>query len=734
MVDSTSTITLNSLSRPFAQRQIRINKQKRLNSLKTILSSRYSTERYEEHITAIHNALKQLGLTQHIILPTSSIPAIDGRYSDKEIIEPDLAIGSNRPIPEILDRFFSLFGVKGIIDNPTSYLTKEGLQNGTRVCPYAGNGALLPVHNIDFFSLTKEGQLPQLLQLRTLESIASQNTEPGSSNINYQFIGSVLPQLEAEIYSTFQNLNTESMLGESLLEDLKAHKAENEEVIKASFIAEHIAQKEEYKDSYFDFSKFSSDDKAIFLSQESMEKYIKDNNLKDKYEKFMLMQFIAYKQIQHRNAIDAELGYKRTGDVPIGLPQVYFLLHPEAELKGQAQGAPYEEKFQTAQSWDYTVLHPGKYFNPDGSLGISGKILKKYIKFLALIHGGQIRFDHAIAPLGGLWVYPRDASDGAANSQAVRLRTAPPGHALHEFSLISDAEAFDLEKLPYHPDFIKPEFVTDEVLAKSTKIFTNIIIPTVEEAAKELEVEAKIVLETLGVKTEITRKSYEKLKQLYPEIISDMRVMQHAELAEIREGLHESLPTSPNGPLDGDYLFLSTHDSPRISKYVENLFKEEKQEAWLSYLQCVIPEMDREKAKTDPKYFELCLRAASLRGKDNVRVNYGMFFSDCTGLTLSDGQQEDYNKPGTGAVTTIDSETNIPTITPDPNWKHRIPRDFVDKLSQALISGEMVSFPEALIMALKAKFGQRIDQFQELLNQLSAFDKELKTPDSPQTI
>lgn len=157
--------------------------------------------------------------------------------------------------------------------------------------------------------------------------------------------------------------------------------------------------------------------------------YIKDENsplhkqalqrkaeLKDKYQKdidlYKFKQFIVKKQEKEFAKSPEKLKYK--SDAIIGFSARDIWANKEAFLHDYRIGCPYGGQGEAIhysswgnnQLWDIAFVAPDKLFNPDGTIGIGGKLIQD--KFRALLENHQsIRIDHVLG-LVDPWVYNKN--------------------------------------------------------------------------------------------------------------------------------------------------------------------------------------------------------------------------------------------------------------------------------------------------------------------------------------
>jgi len=117
---------------------------------------------------------------------------------------------------------------------------------------------------------------------------------------------------------------------------------------------------------------------------------------KDEIDFFMFKQFLIEKENVISNKLAEETGVKIIGDSPVASPAADEWINQDLFLEGKALGCPPDAFSKDGQRWGFKYFNPKYIFNPDGTLGKAGKLLKeKYDSFFASFPGG-LRIDHVI--------------------------------------------------------------------------------------------------------------------------------------------------------------------------------------------------------------------------------------------------------------------------------------------------------------------------------------------------
>ena len=123
-------------------------------------------------------------------------------------------------------------------------------------------------------------------------------------------------------------------------------------------------------------------------------------------EVYKFGQFLVNRQMQENADFRKDLGFKYISDMLVGVSSADEWANQDVFLKGYKMGCPYGGENNGMQRWDVPVVDPKKLFNPDGSLGKSGKYLKEKLED-ALTNFDNVRIDHALG-LVDPFIYSRD--------------------------------------------------------------------------------------------------------------------------------------------------------------------------------------------------------------------------------------------------------------------------------------------------------------------------------------
>lgn len=373
----------------------------------------------------------------------------------------------------------------------------------------------------------------------------------------------------------------------------------------------------------------------------------------EKIDEYKFVQFLIDKQEKNDKEIREKSGIKYVGDLLVGFSYADEWANPDAFLKDWRVGCPSGGKNGGPQLWDIAVLNPKTLFNKDGSLGVSGKLLKNKIE--RTISGVEnIRVDHVMG-LVDPYIYKSSAvkEDGTIDNS--------------DRSYLSHLSDID-------PDKNYP------------KIMHKILLPTL----KKHSIDPKdVVWEDLGSQSQTFKEVF------YDGVYRDKDTKQVFEDEKLT-GIMYSKGIKLENMKGPRYSFLSTHDN-EPSAHLLNQDWIYGNEGWnpMYLAGYLIPQYNEEQVKKSAQFCrdieqnqEVRLKAkyAELfRGTPNIQI----MFSDLFGIdkTYNTGGQENKN-----------------------NWKLRINSDYEDTYYKSLETEEepAMNMPELLSIAVSAKAGMAI--------------------------
>lgn len=590
---------------------------------------------------SLNEGLKLLNKQMDIIIHNSASPAIE-----KE----NTGIGSlfSRTVQEKLIPFLKSHGFTGIQQEPNN-LRKIGDPS-----PYAPESSAKNIFMIPLEKLTTE-KYGKILSEYDFAQVVKNRSK--ANRVDYYNVNEEYERVLRIAYENFKE-------GNVLKEEFSQYKkySANDLVKDAIFRILDKKYQKHWKD-------WDGIDKSLFSTTssfgiEAAQKRIAEikNVYKDEIDYFIFQQFLIDKANKESNEIALKTGIKIIGDSPVASPAADEWINQNLFLEGKAIGCPPDYFSKNGQRWGFRYFNPKYIFNPDGTLGKAGRILKaKYDQFFSSFPGG-LRIDHVIGLVDPFIYTVKDAKMTPQNSGRIY---SIPG----EFKK-------------------KPE--------EYSNIMENIILKSAREHGMDKK---DIICEDLGEKTEPTKMVMDKLD------LSGISVTQFDYRGK-------------NAP-EKNVIMIGSHDNISFLEYVNNFFKkvEGKDISERSVFQRLVnyfktkfnigkrdedlvhfmrktkmlaeDTAPKEFTKTQLKEYKKQIRSDK---KKFIEASYAelftsparrvqIFFSDFWGMGKT------YNRPGTDKG----------------NWELRIPSEYEDKYYEAVSEGKAPNLANAVLTALRQR-------------------------------
>ena len=327
------------------------------------------------YTSSLNEGLRLLDKKVDIIIHNSSAPSV---------AKENIGIGTlfSRTVQEKLIPFLKAHGFTGIQQEPNN-LRKPGDPS-----PYAPESSAKNIYMIPLEKLTTE-KYGKILPQTFLEKIVKNNRSKES--VDYNYVNRVYHEALSFAY---KNFNKSGIL-KAEFENFKKENAENLEKAAIYRVLDKKYQKA--------WKEWSGLDKRLFAPVSSVDEAIADKRIEeikkiynDDIDFFMFQQFLIDMENKESNKLAQKTGVKIIGDSPVASPATDEWANQSLFLEGKAIGCPPDAFSADGQRWGFGYFNPKYIFNPDGTLGKAGKILKaKYDSFFASFPGG-LRIDHVI--------------------------------------------------------------------------------------------------------------------------------------------------------------------------------------------------------------------------------------------------------------------------------------------------------------------------------------------------
>ena len=343
----------------------------------------------EVYKRSIQEGLELLHKRLDVIIHNSAAPSIP-----KE----NTGIGSlfSTTSQKLLFPFLKTHGITGIQQEPNN-LRKKGDPSPYVSKTSGGNIFMIPLEKLT----TKE--YDSILPRKIFDDIVL-NVPKNSDNVPYEYVTNRYNSALQTAYNIFiKNNNT-------LNEEFKEFKEQNIDKMEKDAIFDTLCN---IYDKYW--AEWNDIDKNLYAprnqsEQQAASKRIAEIKTKyaDKIDFYLFKQFLINKEIINSNKLEKAEGINIIGDSPVANPESVEWAYQNLFLEGKAIGAPPDFFTPDGQRWGFKYFNPKYIFNPDGSLGTAGKLLKaKYDSYFSMFSGG-LRIDHVIG-LVDPFIYSVDA-------------------------------------------------------------------------------------------------------------------------------------------------------------------------------------------------------------------------------------------------------------------------------------------------------------------------------------
>ena len=556
-------------------------------------------------------------------------------------------------------------------------LGPNGKTKSSDPSPYTGTVFSQNPLFVDLKSLT-ENKWHKLLSIETFNKIVESNPKKGENRAAYSYAIEAYKEAFDEIYKNYLKLNDKNFKKE-----FDNFKKENAYWLDTDALYEALSI--ENNSEYWPKWKCELD-KNLFYKADKKEadKRIDEINkkYKDVIEEYKLIQFILAKQGQETKEYTKKNGLKMIADRQVAFSDRDCWAYQSLFLDGWSLGCPPDYFSKDGQAWDFNVMDPEKLFNPDGSLGKGGELLKKlYLKMFKENPGG-VRIDHTVGLIDP-WVYKKGCKPKVAEG-AGRLYSSPNHPELSKYSIISNEDT-DPNFKPDEEKWVRN--LSDEQIKLYGRMIEKIVIQSAIEAGLD---KSAIVAEDLGTLTNPVVKVMEKYE------LAGMKLVQFV------------IATEPDHPyrckniVPNSWAMTGTHDNRPIRLWAKDMINTEADTPHVNNLMADLycefdgQDMIRHKLYTDDKFlaFSKLVEVFASRA-ENIQI----FFTDFFGI------QDTYNVPGTSG---------------DKNWSLRIPDNFEEVYYNNLQNFEALNLPLALSYAIKARGREFANQNRELLEKLES--------------
>ena len=355
-----------------------------------------SAKEMEVYTNSINEGLKLLNKQVDIIIHNSSAPSVG-----KE----NTGIGSlfSKTVQTKLIPFLKSHGFTGIQQEPNN------LRKPNDASPYAPESSAKNIFVIPLEKLTTE-KYAKILPKKLFDKIVKNN--PDKENVHYDYIRKAYDNALRTAYENFRRCSDYKLKFEFF-----TFKQQNRKELEQSAIFRIL------QDKYNTYWKeWKGIDKNLFAPKNEEEAKLAEDRLLDlktshalDIDFFMFKQFLIEKENNASNELTKKTGIKIIGDSPVASPEADEWVNQDLFMENKALGCPPDAFSPDGQRWGFGYFKPEEIFNPNGTLGKAGEILKKkYDNYFKSFPGG-LRIDHVIG-LVDPFIYTVDSAKMTAEN------------------------------------------------------------------------------------------------------------------------------------------------------------------------------------------------------------------------------------------------------------------------------------------------------------------------------
>ena len=535
---------------------------------------------------------------------------------------------------------------------------------------------------IDLEQLTTDEWF-NILSVETYNKITENNPNKDTNKTAYSYIFNEQEKALKEAFENFKKLdNAELKLKFEEYKEKNKFWLEKDSLYEALII--------ENGNDYWPMWE-SETDKCLFNPQNDEEKiqYAKrTKEIKEKYadviEYYSFCQFVISVQNEKTREYAQSRGLKMIADRQVAFSDRDNWAYQAYFLKGWCLGCPPDYFSEDGQAWGFPVMDPEKLFNPDGSLGEGGLLMKELYKKMFTENPGGVRIDHMVGLIDP-WVYVAGKKPKIEEG-AGRLYSSPEHPVLSRYAIATMDDLNNEVEADKEERIIK---LTPEQVRKYGRLVEKIVIGAAEEVGLDKD---SIVCEDLGT---LTMPVVSVMKEY------DLQGMKLIQFVVPEKPMHPYRCKNIN---ERCWAMVGTHDNEPIAMWANATVHTEA-----GYLNGKNLAEDLYPDANDAEREQIAVRCSNdaefLTQNKLIELfackaeNIQIFFTDFLGL------YDVYNRPGTSG---------------DSNWSLRIPDNYEEVYCNNLKSGKALNLPLILKLAIYARGNEFANANQEIINKLES--------------
>ena len=535
---------------------------------------------------------------------------------------------------------------------------------------------------IDLEQLTTDEWF-NILSVETYNKITENNPNKDTNKTAYSYIFNEQEKALKEAFENFKKLDNAELKSK-----FKEYKEKNKFWLEKDSLYEALII--ENGNDYWPMWE-SETDKCLFNPQNDEQKvqYAKRiEELEEKYadviEYYSFCQFVISVQNEKTRGYAQSRGLKMIADRQVAFSDRDNWAYQAYFLKGWCLGCPPDYFSEDGQAWGFPVMDPEKLFNPDGSLGEGGLLMKELYKKMFTENPGGVRIDHMVGLIDP-WVYVAGRKPKIEEG-AGRLYSSPEHPVLSKYAIATMDDLNNEVEADKEERILK---LTHEQVKMYGRLVEKIVIGAAEEVGLDKD---SIVCEDLGTLTMpvvSVMKEYELQGMKLIQFVVPEKPMHPYRCKNINERCWAMVGTHDNEPI-AMWANATVHTEAGYlngKNLAEDLYPDANDE---EREQIAVRCSNDAEFLTQNKLIELFACKA-----ENIQI----FFTDFLGL------YDVYNRPGTSG---------------DSNWSLRIPDNYEEVYCNNLKSGKALNLPLILKLAIYARGNEFANANQEIINKLES--------------
>ena len=535
---------------------------------------------------------------------------------------------------------------------------------------------------IDLEQLTTDEWF-NILSVETYNKITENNPNKDTNKTAYSYIFNEQEKALKEAFENFKKLDNAELKSK-----FKEYKEKNKFWLEKDSLYEALII--ENGNDYWPMWE-SETDKCLFNPQNDEQKVQYEKRieeLKEKYadviEYYSFCQFVISVQNEKTREYAQSRGLKMIADRQVAFSDRDNWAYQAYFLKGWCLGCPPDYFSEDGQAWGFPVMDPEKLFNPDGSLGEGGLLMKELYKKMFTENPGGVRIDHMVGLIDP-WVYVAGRKPKIEEG-AGRLYSSPEHPVLSRYAIATMDDLNNEVEADKEERIIK---LTPEQVRKYGRLVEKIVIGAAKEVGLDKD---SIVCEDLGTLTMpvvSVMKEYDLQGMKLIQFVVPEKPMHPYRCKNINERCWAMVGTHDNEPI-AMWANATVHTEAGYlngKNLAEDLYPDANDE---EKEQIAVRCSNDAEFLTQNKLIELFACKA-----ENIQI----FFTDFLGL------YDVYNRPGTSG---------------DSNWSLRIPDNYEEVYCNNLKSGKALNLPLILKLAIYARGNEFANANQEIINKLES--------------